>query len=163
MKIPVGKTYYYNLVITLNYLTEIAQETDIDASFTTRFGLKDISETSPSDKTLAKTGITPKEGTPDFTKTAPELVSYTDDQFDGSEQSTSQISEGHYYTYTDSYTFDTTTGTYTLVNHQVCKYSECYGNLANKYIILWSTSTSAETVNFSNLSYIQSYKQYHID
>ena len=35
--IPVGKTYYYNLVITLNNLNEVDQTEDLNASFSTKF------------------------------------------------------------------------------------------------------------------------------
>ncbi len=35
--IPVGKTYYYNLVITLNNLNDVDQTEDLNASFSTKF------------------------------------------------------------------------------------------------------------------------------
>ena len=92
---------------------------------------------------LNKLGITVKDGTPDFSKIAPEIGSYIDDQFNGNELSRSQSAsyQERYYTYADSYTFDEIAGTYTLVNPQICKYSECYDNLVNKYIVSSSGST----------------------
>ncbi len=35
--IPVGKTYYYNLVVTLNNLNDVDQTEDLNASFSTKF------------------------------------------------------------------------------------------------------------------------------
>ncbi len=40
--IPVGKTYYYNLEITLNYLSDVNQDADINAIFNTKFKVEDI-------------------------------------------------------------------------------------------------------------------------
>ena len=42
LTIPVGKTYYYELVITLNYLDDINQDADINAIFNTKFKVEDI-------------------------------------------------------------------------------------------------------------------------
>ena len=42
MTIPVGKRYYYNLEITLNYLSDINQDADINAIFNTKFKVEDI-------------------------------------------------------------------------------------------------------------------------
>src|SRR5574344_486623 len=83
-----------------------------------------------------KTAIKAKT-TPDFSKTAPEITSYTDNNFTGSTSTYSLTSTNtaYYVTYADSYTFDTTTGKYTLTNPQVGKYSEVYGSLTNKYIV----------------------------
>ncbi len=42
LSIPVGKTYYYNLTVTLNYLNDVNQDADLNAVFYTDFGLEDI-------------------------------------------------------------------------------------------------------------------------
>ena len=42
LTIPVGKTYYYELVITLNYLDDVNQDADINAIFNTKFKVEDI-------------------------------------------------------------------------------------------------------------------------
>ena len=42
LTIPVGKTYYYELVITLNYLNDVNQDTDLNAMFNTNFKVEDI-------------------------------------------------------------------------------------------------------------------------
>ena len=109
-----------------------------------------------SGETLAALGVTANGGNPDFTKTAPELTSYTDDNFVGTESSRSLSTtyQGRNFTYADSYTFNSETGTYTLVNPQVCKYSECYANLANKYIVSTSGSTSTSVANSTNVYWI---------
>ncbi len=44
LTIPVGKTYYYNLVIVLNYLDDVNQDADLNAVFNSKFGLEDINE-----------------------------------------------------------------------------------------------------------------------
>ncbi len=44
LTIPVGKTYYYNLVITLNNLPDVNQNADLKAKFSSSFDLKDESE-----------------------------------------------------------------------------------------------------------------------
>ena len=40
--IPLGKTYYYNLEITLNYLSDVNQDADLNAIFNTKFKVEDI-------------------------------------------------------------------------------------------------------------------------
>ena len=42
LTIPVGKTYYYTLEITLNYLSDVNQDADINAIFYTKFKVEDI-------------------------------------------------------------------------------------------------------------------------
>ncbi len=42
--IPVGKTYYYNLVVTLNYSDTIDQTSDINAVFSTKFDIQQSSK-----------------------------------------------------------------------------------------------------------------------
>ncbi len=42
LTVPVGKTYYYNLEITLNYLSDVNQDADINAIFNTKFKVEDI-------------------------------------------------------------------------------------------------------------------------
>ena len=42
LTIPVGKTYYYELEITLNYLSDVNQDEDINATFNTKFKVEDI-------------------------------------------------------------------------------------------------------------------------
>ncbi len=44
LSIPADKTYYYNLVVTLNYLEDVNQDSDLDAVFYTDFTLEDINE-----------------------------------------------------------------------------------------------------------------------
>ena len=41
LKVPAGKTYYYNLTITLNYLDDVNQDDDLNAHLATRFNLDD--------------------------------------------------------------------------------------------------------------------------
>ncbi len=54
LTIPVGKTYYYNLTVTLNYLNDVNQDEDLNAVFYTNFDLVDRNEKSPIEK-LAQT------------------------------------------------------------------------------------------------------------
>ncbi len=48
LTIPVGKTYYYNLTVTLNYLNDVNQDADLNAVFYTDFNLVDINYKEPS-------------------------------------------------------------------------------------------------------------------
>lgn len=45
--VPAGKTYYCELKITFKYLDEIDQTSDFDASFSSNFEIKDVSEPEP--------------------------------------------------------------------------------------------------------------------
>ena len=111
---------------------------------------------SPSGQTLAKLGVEVHENEPDFTKKAPLPISYTDGDFIDEEHSNelSSTEQEKYYTFSDSYSFNTETGTYTLVNPQTCKYSECYANLANKYIVSSYGSSSASLNDYIDKYYI---------
>ena len=42
LTVPVGKTYYYELVVTLNYLSDVNQDADLNAIFNTKFKVEDI-------------------------------------------------------------------------------------------------------------------------
>ncbi len=42
--IPVGKTYYYNLKVSLNYLDDVNQDEDMNASFSSTFKATDVRE-----------------------------------------------------------------------------------------------------------------------
>ncbi len=82
---------------------------------------------------------------------------YTDNSFAGTTYSTRTMSEtyqGYYYTYADSYTFDQTTGKFSLVNPSVGKYSDIYTTLAGKYIVSYIGSSSSSLDTSTNLSTI---------
>ena len=53
LTIPVGKTYYYNLEITLNYLNDVNQDLDINAIFNTKFKVEDINSKNAIEKIIA--------------------------------------------------------------------------------------------------------------
>ncbi len=53
LTIPVGKTYYYNLEITLNYLSDVNQDEDINAIFNTKFKAEDINSKNEIEKIIA--------------------------------------------------------------------------------------------------------------
>ena len=42
LTIPVEKTYYYELLVTLNYLNDVNQDADLNAIFNTKFKMEDI-------------------------------------------------------------------------------------------------------------------------
>ncbi len=50
LTIPVGKTYYYNLTVTLNYLNDVNQDADLNAIFYTNFALEDRNAMSAIEK-----------------------------------------------------------------------------------------------------------------
>ena len=73
--------------------------------------------------------------------------------------------QDYYVTYADSFTFDETTGKFSLVNPKTCKYSECYSSLVGKYIGYYSAvgvSNSTDTLsNYTNLNAV--YKLNRVD
>ncbi len=59
LTVPVGKTYYYELEITLNFLSDVNQDADLNAIFNTRFKVEDINyELDHSLETLKHLNIT---------------------------------------------------------------------------------------------------------
>ena len=82
---------------------------------------------------------------------------YTDNSFTGTTYSTRAMSttnQGYYYTYASSYTFDPTTGKFSLTNPSVGKYSDIYSTLGGKYIVSYSGSSSSNPATSTNLSNI---------
>ncbi len=53
LTIPVGKTYYYELEITLNYLNDFNQDEDINATFNTKFKVEDINSRNVVEEIIA--------------------------------------------------------------------------------------------------------------
>ena len=60
----------------------------------------------------------------------------------------------HYYTYADSYSFDSATGKFSLTNPRVGLYSDIYSSLIGKYIVSTTGSTSSTAASSSNLTTI---------
>ena len=82
---------------------------------------------------------------------------YTDNSFTSTSYSTRSMSptyQGYYYTYADSYTFDSTTGKFSLTNPSVGKYSDIYTTLLGKYIVSINGSSSSTAATSTNLSTI---------
>ena len=81
---------------------------------------------------------------------------YTDNSFTGTTYSTRNMSsyQDYYYTYASSYTFEPTTGKFSLVNPSVGKYSDIYSTLGGKYVVSYSGSTSSNIANSTNLTSI---------
>ena len=82
---------------------------------------------------------------------------YTDNSFTGTTYSTRSMStayQGRYYTYASSYTFDPTTGKFSLTNPSVGVYSDIYTTLPGKYIVSYSGSTSSTAATSTILSTI---------
>ena len=53
LTLPVGKTYYYNLEITLNYLSDLNQDADLNATFNTKFKVEDINSKNIVEEIIA--------------------------------------------------------------------------------------------------------------
>ena len=78
---------------------------------------------------------------------------YTDNSFTGTTYSTRSMSttnQGYYYTYADNYSFDSTTGKFSLINPSVGKYSDIYTTLPGKYIVSYSGSSSSNAATSTN-------------
>ena len=73
--------------------------------------------------------------------------------------------QDYYWTYADSFKFDETTGKFSLVNPQICKYSECYSSLVGKYVAYYNTGSIAKSTNtlagYTNLNAV--YKLNRVD
>ncbi len=71
LTIPVGKTYYYNLEITLNLLSDVNQDADLNAIFNTKFKVEDINyELDYSLETLKYLNVTSNGVRTDFDTSA---------------------------------------------------------------------------------------------
>ena len=94
----------------------------------------------------------------DFSSQAPHPVSYKDSIYRSGTYEITSTNSSNYYTYADSYTFDTSTGQYDLVNPSFGIFSNIYSNLVGKYVISYSGSTSSTMP-----SYTDRRKVYRID
>lgn len=130
ISIPKGSTYYYRLTIKLEELKDTNQESDLEAVLATKFSLTNSTETA-SEYTLAHLNQAPWSFTPDFETKSPynmyEVV-------EGERIDVQDPSD--YFAYSDMYTFDKKNGKFSLVSPKICKYSECFENLINSYVIL---------------------------
>ncbi len=83
---------------------------------------------------------------------APKPLEYQDNNFNGTQSNYDMTNKKLYYiTYASSYTFDTSTGLYTLINPQTCRYSSCYTTLRGKYIVNTYGSSTNTKATSSNL------------
>ena len=85
-----------------------------------------------------------------FKQTSPHVISYKDYIYTNDSYTVSSSEINNYYTYGNSYTFDTETGKFNLLNANVGKFSSIYTSLIGKYIVeLYgsSSSTISETTN----------------
>lgn len=92
---------------------------------------------------------------PDFSEAATLVKSYSDNGFGNPDFhfDVENMYAVSYVSYSDSYTFDTATANYSLVNPQICKYSECYNSLINKYIFdtyTWQDNNTTPDTNARN-------------
>ena len=86
---------------------------------------------------------------------------YTDNSFTGTSYNTKSMSatnQGYYYTYASSYTFEPTTGKFSLVNPSVGVYSDIYTTLSDKYIVSTNGASSSSADTSTNLSEIYKVK-----
>ena len=63
------------------------------------------------------------------------------------------INPNYYITYANDFTYDETTGQYTLVNYTTCQYSSCYNDLINKYVTRggnWDYATETNTPTYQS-------------
>ena len=73
--------------------------------------------------------------------------------------------QDYYWTYADSFTFDETTGKFSLVNPKTCKYSECYSSLVGKFVAYHNIGSISKLTNtlssYTNLNVV--YKLSRVD
>ena len=131
-----GASKSYKMVVTFKE-ESTDQEANASATYNITLGIKTDS-TIVSRSTLNKlkslnSSIKVKSVTPNFTNISPMPTLYRDDGIGNAEKSWTPPVNTSYITYGDSYTFNTLTGKYTLVNPQTCKWDECYSSLTGKY------------------------------
>ncbi len=155
LAIPTGKTYYYRLTVTLNYLDNQDQSSDLTASLSSRFM---IDEGTP--RFWDRVQMSLKDSTPNTNEVAPKPLTYKDGINEGvltaSRMTTSNGTDlrEYYYTYAEEYTYDDYTSTYSLINPKVCKYKDCLEELKGKYVLSFNGSSSSNIPKYTNLDFI---------
>ena len=156
-------TYYYTYADSYTFNPKIGRYT-LNNPSVGRYS--DVYTTLPGKYIVSPTGSTSSSAA---TSTNRETIykvtqansGYTDNSFTGTTYSTRTMSttyQGYYYTYADIYTFNQTTGKFSLVNPSVGVYSDIYTTLPGKYIVSYSGSTSSSAATSTNLTTIYKVK-----
>ena len=150
----------YSLTIAYANLTDVDQSIDMGKVLNLRVNIDEVKVTWNS----APEGTLLHAIKNDNTVTAPLTVPGAEPSgrtitanFDGTESSTNLTTSNQstlYYTYADSYELNQSTGTVTLINPVVGKYSDIYSNLVGKYVVSYSGSSSSTIANSTNISNI---------
>ena len=156
-------TYYYTYADSYTFNTKttkysltnpsVGKYSDIHSSLVGKYVVSYSGSTSSSPAT--STNLTT------IYKVTNASSGYVDNSFTGTTYSTRSMSttyQGYYYTYASSYTFEPTTGKYSLTNPSVGKYSDIYSTLGGKYIVSYSGSTSSSPATSTNLTTIYKVK-----
>ncbi len=150
-----------SIVITL--IKPILEEVEIETTMTL--------DATPQERTLKGEGSPLKRrtlaemimrdnairtDTPDFTTIEPHVGSYAPEFGDYSSSKDMSYSgqESKYFTYADSYTFDSTSYKFTLVNPSTCRWGDCYNDLIGKYIVNTDGSSSDSLENYTDINNI---------
>lgn len=152
-------TYYYTYAdnYTFNYKTgrfslinpSIDKYDDIGTNLTGKYIVGQIGSTSSN--------LAQSSDLDTIYKVTEAHAGYENNSFIEESYKTAEIStsaQSKYFTYADNYTFDNTTGKFTLTNPSVGIWSNIYTTLKDKYIVALFGSTSSTIANSSNLSTI---------
>ena len=134
--IATGQTKEYKMIVTFKETTG-DQNANLTATYSIKLGIRS-SSTVVAQNTFSKLqslnhDYAIKTAIPNFANISPMPSRYRDDGIGNSESTYDIPVNTSYITYADSYTFNETTGRYTLVNPRTCKWDECYQNLTGKY------------------------------
>ena len=151
--IATGQTKEYKMIVTFKETTG-DQNANLTATYSIKLGIRS-SSTVVAQNTFSKLQILNhdyaiKTATPNFANISPMPSKYRDDGMGESESNYNIPVNTSYITYGDSYTFNESTGRYTLVNPQTCKWNECYQNLIGKYYCYNLLYTNTGLHNISN-------------
>ena len=151
--IATGQTKEYKMIVTFKETTG-DQNANLTATYSIKLGIRS-SSTVVAQNTFSKLqslnhDYAIKTATPNFANISPMPSKYRDDGMGNSESTYNLDTNTSYITYADNYTFNESTGRYTLINPRTCKWNECYTGLTGKYYCYNALYTSESPRNDSN-------------
>ena len=151
----------YSITITYANLTDVDQSIDMGKELSLRVNIDEAVGTifeNASEGTLLKAigndNLISKPLTTPGNESSKIIFTANFDDAESSVNLTTAKQSTMYYTYADSYELNQSTGTVTLINPAVGKYSDIYSNLVGKYVVSYSGSSSSTIANSTNRSNI---------
>ena len=129
---------FYTYYAVYEYLDNGNQNSQQGLDFNAKITVKYVLEVnSPAKNTLEQLqALNPSLTVSQSTMTNPNFARKAPQTSPGAILSGIPVNSSKYVTYASDFTYDETTGVYTLTNYTTCKYSSCYNDLIGKYMIL---------------------------